>query len=105
MDFSNNRKRPRNFVEGETERIYTKISLNKEIQKISKCVEIKVTTTEEPYCVYEISDAVKYGVFRSESFVRPVRFITVLLEEIKHTFKDCDIKIDPYETNVIIDWS
>ena len=105
MEYPNNRKRPRNFTQGETERVDTHLSLNEEIQKICKCVEIKVTTTNERNFVYEITDVVKYGVFRSEGSVRPVRFLKVLLEEIKLTFKDCDIKIDPLETHIVIDWS
>jgi hypothetical protein len=105
MDFSNNRKRPRIFGLEEAERADTKKTLLKEIQKICKCVEIKVTTTSEQNYIYEITDVVKSGVMRSESIDQSVRFLTVLLEEIKRTFNGCNIIIDPLETYIMIDWS
>jgi len=105
MDFSNNRKRPRIFGLEEAELADTKKTLLKEIQKICKCVEIKVTTTSEQNYIYEITDVVKSGVMRSESIGQSVRFLTVLLEEIKRTFNGCNIIIDPLETYIKIDWS
>ena len=109
MDFSDSRKRMRNYRDEEPLSVESKKRVLDEIDKVCAAVNVKVTTTNEQKCVYKIGERVKGGSLRlknsSVNLVHRDGFLNELLEEVAVTFKDCLITLDPSETYITIDWS
>jgi hypothetical protein len=109
MDFTDSRKRLRNYREEETLSTESRQLVLKEIEKVCDAVNVKVLTTSEEQCIYKIADYVKGGSLRpinsSVDLVHRSSFLNELIEEIKVLFNGCIITLDPTETYITIDWS
>lgn len=109
MDFSDSRKRQRNYRDEEPFSVESKQLVLKEIEKVCDAVNVMVLTTSERQCIYKIADYVKGGSLRpinsSVNLVHRSSFLNELLEEIKATFNGCVVTLDPTESHITIDWS
>lgn len=109
MDFSDSRKRQRNYRGEETESVESKQRVINEIDKVCAAVNVKIFTTNERQCTYKVADYVKGSsltpINSSVNLFHRDGFLNELLEELAVTFKDCLITLDPSETYITIDWS
>jgi hypothetical protein len=104
MEFPITRQRLQNYKLHEALSVENKQRVLREIQMICKDVERTVLTTNERKFVYRISGDIKNSNnLRLNQAVNTLK--ELLVAEVRKTFPDCTIIVDPLETYIIIDWS
>jgi len=110
MEFDGSRKRMRtDDYEETTTSVESKRLVLDELDKICAAVNVKITTTNEQKCVYNIANYVKGSSLRAKNssinLVHRGGFLNELIDEVIYTFGGCIISLDESKSYITIDWS